>query len=72
MHNAMNAGKLGETSRNEGVAGETVNNEDVVKGLKLLLYKETEKNHKLRDVFKEQFGIEFNEEDFHENDKAVV
>ena len=45
-----------------GINGEIHSNEDIVKGLKLLLYKETEKNHKLREMFKEQFGIEFDEQ----------
>ena len=49
------------SANDAGTTTETLNNADIVKGLKLLLYKETEKNHKLREMFKEQFGLEFDE-----------
>lgn len=53
-----------------GVNGEIHSNEEIIKGLKLLLYKETEKNHKLREMFKEQFGIEFDEQKAEEDNRS--
>lgn len=40
----------------------TTSEEEALKALKLLLYRETEKNQKLRQTYKEVFGVDFVEE----------